>query len=193
MKRQDGFTLMEMLVAMTLLSLLLLALFGGLRLVRDGEGRADSVIEDSETMDVTRFLLTRQLANEFPVLTQGVAPRLLFTARADRLAFPVLRPPGLGPAGLILAVFDIVSEKGRCQLIYREYPFKSGGVVQVADQPTRSTILAEGSAQMRFLYRDQSGDWQESWANGPRAPRLVGLSNPPWPLLVAVPRAEGAP
>jgi general secretion pathway protein J len=193
MKRQDGFTLMEMLVAMTLLSLLLMALFGGLRFVRDGESRADAVIDESETMDVVRYLLTRQLANEFPAATEGVPPRLLFTARADRLAFPILRPPGLGPSGMILAVFDIVGDNGRRQLIYREYPFKPGGQVQVADQPTRSTVLAAGSAQMRFLYGDRSGDWQDSWAAGQRAPRLVGLSNPPWPLLVAAPQAELAP
>jgi general secretion pathway protein J len=190
MRRQGGFTLMEMLVAMTLLSLLLLALFGGLHFVRNGEERADSVIEESESMDLVRFILTRQVANEFPVSTEGVPPRLLFTARADRLSFPVLRPPALGPAGMVLAVFDIVTVNGRRQLIYREYPF---GVVQVADEPTRSTLLAEGSAQMRFLYRDQGGDWAESWPAVSRAPRLVALSNPPWPLLVAAPRAEKAP
>lgn len=193
MKRQQGFTLMEMLVAMTLLSLLLLALFGGLRFVRDAEGRADAVIDEAETMDVTRFLLTRQLANEFPVRTGGPPPLLLFTARGDRLAFPVLRPPALGPAGLILAVFDIVGDQGRRHLIYREYPFKPGGVVDVADQPTRSTVLAEGSAQMHFLYGDQSGAWLENWGDGQHAPRLVGLSNPPWPLLVAAPKVETGP
>ena len=193
MRRQGGFTLIEMLVAMTLLSLLLLALFGGLRFVRSGEARVDSAIEQAEEMDVIRLLLVRQLSTEFPVATEGYPPRPLFTARPDRLAFPILRPPGPGPAGLMLAVFDIVGEDGRKKLFYREYPFKPGGIVQVADQPTRSTLLTEGPPQMRFLYRGADGDWRESWnAQGP-APRLVGLSNPPWPLLVAAAKAETAP
>jgi len=193
MKRQAGFTLMEMLVSMTLLSLLLLALFGGLRFVRAGQSRTDAVIEEAEAMDVIRLLLVRQLANEFPVSTADAPPRPLFTARADRLAFPILRQAAAGPAGLTLAVFDIVSENGQSKLVYREYPFKPGGVVQVAETPVRSTELITGAAPMRFRYGGGSGDWQDSWNPQSPAPRLVGFSNPPWPMLVAAAKAETPP
>jgi len=193
MNRQAGFTLIEMLVSITLLSLLLLALFGGVRFVRDGQARTDAVIDGTEAMDVVRLLLVRQLANEFPLSAEGSPPRQLFTARADKLAFPILRPPAAGPAGLTLAVFDIVGEDGQFKLYYREYPFKPGGVVLVADEAVRSTLLLSGTEPMRFRYRGGTGDWQEAWSPQSPAPRLIAFSNPPWPLLIAATKAETPP
>jgi len=190
MTRQGGFTLIETLVSMTLLSLLVVALFGGVRFVRAGQVRTDAAIEEAEAMDMVRLLLVRQLANEFPISVEGSPPRPLFTARADRLAFPILHPPAAGPAGLTLVVFDIVAEDSQFKLYYREYPVKPGSTVQLAEAPVRSTLLAAGPAPMRFRYRAGTGDWRDDWDPLASAPRLVALSNPPWPMLVAAIKAE---
>lgn len=186
--RQAGFTLLEMLIAMTLLSLLLIALFSGLRFMGRTSEKVDSVIEESERLDLVRSLFDRQLANLFPMAAGAEgASKILFTGRADRLAFPILRLPGQGPAGLILAVFDITRERGGFQLIYREYPFRPGASVAISDTPTRSTLLAESAGAMRFRFFGQS--WQEQWNDGNRLPLMVALDRADWPELVARPQA----
>jgi hypothetical protein len=151
------------------------------------------VLADSDRRDLVRDLLTRQLGNSFPLTAGGgtTANRQaisLFTALPERLAFPILRRPGQGPAGLVLAVFDISRQDGVNRLIYREYPFRPGALVAVADLPTRSTLLLQDQGSMRFSYRGPGGNWQDSW-NGAAPPALVALATADWPLLVARPQA----
>ena len=189
---EGGFTLLEMLLAMTLLSLLLVALFGGLRFMGRGSERVETALEDSQRLDLLRDLLSRQTANLFPLATAGESGgKLLFTGRPDRLAFPILRLPGQGPAGLMLAVFDIVRSDGVNRLLYREYPFLEGAVVAVADNPTRSTQLVESRAPMEFRYRGKSLEWQEQWSEPASLPQLIAFSHAPWPVLLARPHADG--
>jgi general secretion pathway protein J len=190
----SGFTLLEMLLSMTLLSLLLVALFGGLRFVGRDNARVEAVLEDSQNLDLVRDLLIRQVGNAFPVMAGADGGgRALFTGRPDRLAFPILRLPGQGPAGLILAVFDITASDGIHRLIYREYPFLPGAAVAIAEQPTRSTLLVESREALGFRYYDKAGLWQDQWSNPATPPRLVALHNPVWPELIAGLRAEPVP
>jgi general secretion pathway protein J len=190
-RSQSGFTLMELLVSMTLLSLLLVALFGGLRFAGRGGERIEAVLEDSQRLDLVRGLLARQTAQLFPVEAGPAgAAKLLFTGRPDRLAFPILRLPGQGPAGLVLAVFDITSESGVSRLIYREYPFEPGALVAVAETPTRSTELVESKGRIAFRFRGRTPLWQPEWKETASLPRLVALDIADWPELMAAPRAE---
>ena len=187
-----GFTLIELLIVMTLLSLLLVAMFGGLRFVRLNEGRSEAVAAAAERRELVRGLLERQLGALVP-LTGGDAQqrRLLFTGLPERLAFPIARLPGQGPAGLMLAVFDIEPVEGGKRLVYREYPFLPGPAVTVADEPTRSSPLLT-APELLFHY-DSVGDWQSQWNDGARLPRLVALSGAGGPDMVARPRAVVAP
>jgi general secretion pathway protein J len=184
-----GFTLIELLIVMTLLSLLLVALFGGLRFMRLNEGRGEALAAAAERQELTRALLERQLAALLP-LTGGEDPqrRLLFTGRPDRLAFPIARLPGQGPAGLMLAVFDIEPAEGGKRLVYREYPFLPGGTLAVAERPTRSSPLLT-APDLAFRY-DGVGGWQTQWGDGSRLPDLVALSGAGGPDMVARPHAE---
>lgn len=193
--RQAGFTLIEMLISMTLLSLLLLALFGGLRFMGRGSEKVDQLLDDSQRLDLTRDLLSRSVGNLFPVSAgDRDAPKQLFTGTSARLAFPILRLPGQGPAGLMLAVFDITFEDGLHRLIYREYPFQPGILVAVANQPTRSTLLISTPGNLAFRYLGKAGPWQSAWSDIASLPSLIALDDGGRPALLARPHAQpGAP
>jgi len=185
-----GFTLVELLIVMSLLSLLLVALFGGLRFMRTNEGRGEAVIALTERRDLVRTLLERQVASLLPLTGGDKEPKLLFTGRPDRLAFPIARPPGQGPAGLVLAVFDIEPAEGGKRLVYREYSFLPGAQVSVAEQPNRSSSLLT-APDLVFRFQG-NGDWQPQWSDAARLPRLVALTGG-GPAMVARPRAELVP
>ncbi len=187
---QKGFTLMEMLISITLLSLLMIALFSGLRFVNQNGGRTEAVIAEAERLDLVRDLLARQVAALLPLAGGEAGAKLLFTGRSDRLAFPIACAPGQGPAGLMLAVFDIEKAEGISRLLYREFPFRPGALITVADQPTRTSLLASVSGAMAFSYQGVAPQWQQSWPEEATLPRLVALQASGWPTLTARPRAE---
>ena len=178
MRNQGGFTLIELLLSMTLLSLLLVALFGGLRFMGRGGDRIEAVASESEKLDLVRDALTRQVAELFPL--KG-GDKLIFTGKPDRLAFAIARPGGLN-----LAVFDIVDRR----LFYREYAFLPGDKIAVADNPSRSTLLLEAHGHLAFRYRGK-GFWQEEWNDPASLPQEVAFDAGDWPELVA--RPEAAP
>ena len=195
-----GFTLLELLVSLTLLSFVLAALFGGIRFVgRVRERGMDSLAQET-TVDATRALLSRQTARLFPVAAgEAKEPRFLFTGRDNRLGFPVLEPPGHGPAGLFLAVFDIEPMVVGSRLVYRQYAFVPGATVAVADAPLRSSVVAVVPFRLSFSYRGDEGakkgpGWVRSWDIPDELPRLVRLSasdGADWPALVARLRVTG--
>jgi general secretion pathway protein J len=186
---QNGFTLIEMLISITLLSLLMITLFSGVRFINSNGGRVEAVIAEAERLDLVRDLLARQMAALLPLAGGQAGGKMLFTGHSDRLAFPIARPPGQGPAGLMLAVFDIESAGGASRLLYREYPFRTGATIAVADQPSRTSLLARIDGAMSFSYQGPGAIWQQTWPEGTSLPRLVGLSAAGWPTLTARPRA----
>ena len=189
-RRDAGFTLIELLISLTLLSMVLIALFGGIRFIGRAEESGSAGMAVSVQWDTVRDVFDRQVSRAFP-MTAGEKDnaRVLFTGRADRLAFPILRPHF--PDGLVLAVFDIEPvDKGGSRLIYREYPFLPGAAVAVADRPTRSTVIADMAFPLVFSYRGTSAEWASDWTTPTALPRLVRLRGNDWPELVARLRAD---
>jgi general secretion pathway protein J len=186
-----GFTLIELLVAMTLLSIVVLGLMGGVRFVggvSDRDQRALAAIIDRDEM---RMLFSRQVTQAFPVRIdrKGVSA-LIFTGSPDRLAFPILRPPGQGPGGLILAAFTIETHDQRWQLVYHEFPFMPGSTVNVSNIPTRTKIIGDVPPSMTFEYRGRDTDWTPEWKIVDRLPQMVRMSDGDQFVLTAWPRAR---
>ncbi len=185
--RRGGFTLLELLIVMTLLSLLLVALFGGLRFAGRNGDRAEAVVAETERLDIARDLLTRRLEAMLP-LTGGTGGKLLFTGKRDRLAFPIARPPNPEGGGLILASFIIETKPDGRHLIYREYRFKPGAAIEVEEQPIRSSSLLIAAGDLHFRYNGGT-DWADAWPEGSVPPRLVSLTGLDGPSFQARPRA----
>ncbi|MEE9250386.1 MAG: prepilin-type N-terminal cleavage/methylation domain-containing protein, partial [Alphaproteobacteria bacterium] len=66
--RERGFTLLEVLIAMTLLGLIMMLLFGGLRLgTRAWETNSDRVEEISQ-IEISHQIIRRMLAQAYPLV-----------------------------------------------------------------------------------------------------------------------------
>lgn len=192
--KQQGFTLLELLIAMTLMGLILAILYGGLRLgMRSwevGGQRAEQINEMRLVQDFIRRQLTQSMA---VFRTDEDAERVtVFAGEPEQLTTvtPMLLFLKLG--GLYVVQFDMVEEGDNGQLRMRWYPYRPNA--QEEEIETQQAVLLSGVSELKWAYfgsreDGQEPSWYERWENNQRRPELVRLSlvvrEEPWPDLVA--------
>ena len=201
MKRrtESGFTLIELVLALSIVAIMVTMLFSGLRVGlrawQRGEERA-AVLQHSRSMNQ---LLETALAGAYWYVAKAAqedpAPILLFKGEADRLSFVTVAPPMPPPTPIpFVAVTLSVDADSAPGLAIREKvlpnfdPFEA-----VAPSVVDPTI-----ASVRFRYLRDGGGWEEAWDSAeehtlPQAievtltPALNGRAEPPPPIVLMVP------
>jgi general secretion pathway protein J len=198
--RQRGFTLVEVVIALTIVATLLVVMFGGLRAGLTAWQRGD---ERAEVLDRARSItqiVTRTLGAAHPYMTSAQgreAARLLFEGAPDRVAFVTAVPPFPTAAPFAFTAVTLSQEAGAVPgLAVRQKPLPNGEPFDRGLQPA----LVDGTvSDVRFRYlRESDREWTESWdaAQEKALPLAVeitltivqaGRSAPQPPLIVSLP------
>lgn len=192
-----GFTLLEMLVAVAILSLLVAVTFGAVRTASRsldaGLQRADATEELRSVADFLR----RQLAQLTPLrVPVGDEARIAFRGDAERLRFIAPAPQHARGPGLLVFELELTRDAGRTGLALSSAPFDPGSAA-FADVETGSRMLLApdlGAAVFDYFgaeFGDDRPSWKPGWISGAELyPSLVRLrvadsqSAAGWPELV---------
>ncbi len=202
---QGGFTLLELLVAVTLLGIVMILLFGGLRFGTRAWESGDERSEELARLEVVHGFVRRHLSEAYPlVVSESRADRRIdFEGRPDTLAFAALMPERLGAGGFHRLVFSVVGDGDRKRLVVSRRPLRSGMDESTAPPETEDeteTVLLEGISSAAFSYygaigADDEPEWRDGWEDAPSPPLLVRLDvtfpegdRRYWPELVVRPR-----
>ena len=197
-QQQNGFTLLELLIAMTLLGMLLVVLYGGFNIgIKSwdkGEAHADKLNE----IRIAQEFLRTQLRQSVTVFrTDAVTGReLYFIGESDRIGWvaPMLRYLGMG--GLYYLELDHVGDGtvDAGELRIRWYPYSPGNEDNVIDgDDSEQTVLLAGVTEFEVEYfgADEPGEdpyWTSQWVNLQQRPELikvnVSLADNAWPELI---------
>jgi general secretion pathway protein J len=183
----QGFTLLELLVAITLLGLLMAALLGGLRLGarvwETGEDRLQASARVQVVQDFLRQRITEALPYEVSMLAEGGQPEFAFRGAADEVRFAGALPEQLG-AGVYLMQLTLAEggEDGRRRdLVLRWQPLDPEGESPEDPPEPEERILLEGVDGLELAYfgtyvQREAPAWWPDWPSEQDAfPGLVRI------------------
>ncbi len=199
---QAGFTLIEMLVAMTLLGLIVAVLAGALQGGLAGSERVDTQAERLNELRLAQAFIRRHVEAARPVSwTHDRRAVVAFEGRAEALDFVAVMPawPARGGLYLVRLAFDdgdLVMTRRITSGEPSEFRYEDG---------VERRVLARDVAGLSFAYFGTPADgrragWRDDWTGQYAMPELVSLAldyaDPAagrWPDLVMAPTIGAQP
>lgn len=187
-KIHRGFTLLELLIGLTLLGFVLALLFGGFRLASRSWDAVTARTENTTNEQLARSLARRLITQAQPMRwKKGINPRIAFVGEPGTfIAVAPLSGP-LGAGGL--AVIELKATSGPAEtgsgdsfrLILRLAPLRyQDEVFSDALAEAEEHMLLDGLSAVEFSYfgSEKPGappTWQGTWSNPDQLPKLVRL------------------
>jgi general secretion pathway protein J len=182
--RTRGFTLLETVVALTLLATLLGVLFAGMRTgLRSWDVGLGRAARADDLMLATGFV-RRELAAAFPWrLKDPMAVRLAFIGERERVRFVSQRPAALDGGGLafVSIAFEPPGAGEKAGRLVMRRAFASADATDFSSlEKAEAFTLLEGVTALRFRYFGADNDfsapaWAEQWVATQRLPSHVSL------------------
>jgi general secretion pathway protein J len=199
LRNQAGFTLVEALVAVTLLSLLSIVLTRGLSFGIDAWARGSAHSDQLSRTLAVQGLLRDVMGQAYPYFLSSdpTRPYVDFEGTSQSLALLAPAPVALGGAGRSRFRLSTAKRNGLSDLT-----MTSREELATADGPStveKKTLLA-GAASIEFAYfgtlrSETAARWHDQWTGQTALPRLLRIQvrfpegdTRPWPDLVIAPR-----
>jgi prepilin-type N-terminal cleavage/methylation domain-containing protein len=191
---QDGFTLVEMLIALVLLAMLTVVLLRSLDGVRQWQATAQQVASGDRREPTLAYM--RRALSELRPLRSNPADSQLIEATPQRLSFVTSHAPAGDYRGPTRVTWEFVASATRTatfdlnEVRHRHRP----GSPPVIEGEVRTRLLS-GVGASAFAYADGKGAWTPTWAVPLRVPSLVRVDlgsatgRAPATIVVAIPAA----
>jgi general secretion pathway protein J len=198
--RDSGFTLVELLLAITLMSILLGLTYSGLRAATRSSEQGEKLLAAGGELRASHQFMRRQLNQMLPLpfaVTDDAAElRVVFEGDAQHIKFVAPMPGYLGTGGPQVQLVEIVNGDDGGSVVQFSHALLQGFEEEFL-YDREPVILLEGvdSAGFEFLGKDEEGEligWTSSWDQPDLLPVAVRLDlafqedlNLRWPDLAA--------
>jgi len=166
----QGFTLVEVMITLTILGFILLIIFGGFRLSYSAWERGDSTKEELQRRRIISQLISQQIKSIVPYrikTEKAEGDYLAFQGKSQSLKFVSALPIHTKrPEGFVYAIYEL--KEGRF-ILYERRALNRNFFEEEPREETGISIL-EGISNIRFEYyreadneKNQTEEWVEEW------------------------------
>lgn len=204
--RQAGFTLLEVLIGMSILSIMMLLLFASLRICVQNWNAGEKKIAQVSQAAIIQGFLQSKLHATVPLNGSFLEePQFSFQGSEDELQFVAAMPASAARLGLQRFKLSLVSAKRGEQGQYLQvemqpfFPLGDSG-----DWDVEPVVILRKIKSMQFayfgadgVYSDNEPSWQSDWLEKTNLPELVSinielLNDEIWPQLVVALKVDVA-
>ncbi|MEE4379661.1 MAG: prepilin-type N-terminal cleavage/methylation domain-containing protein [Candidatus Competibacteraceae bacterium] len=195
MRRSNGFTLLELLIAMSLMGIVLVMVYGGLRFgMRSWESGEQHAVRLND-IQLAQDFIRRQLRQSVSVFRNDQQEgRRVIVFDGDTQSLGIVTPmlEYLGQGGLYVMRIDRVEAEGVGHLRLRWHPYRPNEEDE-REKEAQETIILDDVSRIEWAYYGfeqdaQEPSWFDRWDNDQQRPLLVRLSwamqDQVWPDLL---------
>lgn len=181
---ENGFTLIEVTIAISLLALMVIVLYGSFHLGERAVAKAQARADESQSLRTFEEFLGGYIRSAYPYRPLARDPAVYFSGDDRSIEFVSSLSTALGGRGLskVRISVDLGGNEGSTLTLEEEMPVRVGDKAGGGGY-RNALVLAEGLRGFRFEYLDsnpqsQEENWYEEWDGRqrralPRAVRLV--------------------
>ena len=204
-QRAGGFTLVELLLAITLMSMLMALAYGGLRASTRATDRGQVILEESSRIRMAHQFVRKQLNQMVPLVfmeSEDQELRTVFEGSADIIRFVGPMPGYLGFGGPQVQELALVRSEQGLALVLSHALLQGFEEENLYLRPPIVLIGRIERASFQFLApddNDESGGWTSDWEYPDSLPLAVSLEIEfeedvftTWPMLFASVRTDSS-
>jgi len=199
---QQGFTLLELLISLTLLGLILVLLFGGLRLSVRSWDSVQKKVDNLNSVRSVESFLRREMEQIYPYRWKAApAQRFAFVGERNKVNFVAPLPSRIGSGGLYAVALELEQTGNGRRLTWRHLPLDPQMQDFSALGATKEIVLAGSELSavddiwLTYFGRETESAaprWVDRWDSTVTMPQLIRIQvrfadGSVWPDFVVAP------